>query len=108
MSTVLILTLYVLSVMRLTRLVNADTILDPVRIRLARRFGPTSGVLEFVGCPWCVGFWISLAGAAVPVLLLEWPWWSMLPLGLAASQLIGMLAPLSSDEDIAIETVNDD
>ena len=42
------------------------------------------------------------------LLLLEWPWWSMLPLGLAASQLIGMLAPLSSDEDIAIETVNDD
>jgi len=105
MYTALVLSVYLLAVMRLTRLVNADTILDPVRIRLARRFGAESVPLEFLGCAWCVGFWISLAGAVVPVLVLGMSWWWLLPLGLACSQIVGMLSPLSSDEDIAIETV---
>lgn len=104
----LVLILYVLAAMRLTRLVNADTILDPVRIRLARLFGPESTLLEFLGCPWCVGFWISLAAAVVPVLVLHFPWWWTLPLGLACSQIVGMLSPWSSDEDLAIETVTAD
>jgi hypothetical protein len=108
MHPVLVLSIYVLATMRLTRLVNADTILDPVRIKMAQMFGPQSGTLEFFGCPWCVGFWISLAGAAVPVAVLGWSWWWMLPLGLACSQIVGMLAPLSSDEDLEIETVNTD
>ena len=105
MHTALILTMYVLASMRLTRLVNADTILDPVRVRLARRFGPESTILEFLGCPWCVGFWISLAGAFVVSVPLQWPWHASIMLGLACSHLVGVFSRFASDEDIAIETV---
>lgn len=100
-----LLVLYVLAVMRLTRLVTADTVLDPLRLRLARRYGPESRVLEFLGCPWCVGFWLSLAAAPVVIAAVGWSWWLVVPLGLACSQVVGMLSPLYSDEDIAIETV---
>lgn len=105
-STLLVLGIYVLAVMRLTRLVNADTILDPVRIRAARRYGPNSSLLDFLECPWCVGMWFSLLLAIPVVSFLEWPWWSLIPLGLACSQLVGMFAPLFNDDEITFEPVD--
>lgn len=103
--TILVLAIYVLAVMRLTRLINSDTILDTPRIALARVFGAGSTVVEFLACPWCVGMWLSLGGSAVPVLILRWPWWSFLPLALACSQLVGVAAPLYADEEIEFEPV---
>lgn len=115
-QTALVLTVYLLAVMRLVRLITADTILDPMRIAIARRARDPerpdprrSGwawLEELLGCPWCVGLWLSVAAAGVPVALLGWPWWSLLPLGLACSQLIGMAAPLYTDDEIAFEPVN--
>ncbi len=107
-STVLVLAIYVLAVMRLTRLVNADTILDPIRIRAARKYGPASTLVEFLGCPWCVGMWFSLLLAIPVVSFLAWPWWSLIPLGLACSQLVGMFAPLYNEDDIEYERVETD
>lgn len=99
---------YVLAVARLTRLVNHDTILDPVRITVARVFGPDSAVVYFLGCPWCVGMWLSLATAILPVLLVGLPWWWFILVGLATSHVIGLAAPLAADEDMDIETVEED
>lgn len=99
---------FVLAVMRLTRLVNHDTILDPLRIAAARVFGPESALVYFLGCPWCVGMWISMATAIWPVLMVGLPWWWFVPVGLATSHLVGLAAPLSSDEDMEIETVEAD
>ncbi len=106
-TTELILTLaiYVLATARLTRLVNADVILDPLRVAVARRFGSSSTLAYFLGCPWCVGLWLALLLAIPTVAILGWAWWTLIPLGLAASHLVGLLAPLASDEDIDIETV---
>ena len=131
MNTALVLGVYVLAAMRLTKLINSDTILDPLRLPLGRaatraqaaaREASLHGngeqaefhnrrrrrlqmLVEFIECPWCVGFWIALVGAVVPVLLLGWPWWTVPALGLAASQIIGMAAPLFADDDIEFETV---
>lgn len=105
MDIVLVLVVYLLAVMRLTRLANADTVLDPVRIKLARRYGAESAIITFLGCPWCIGLWLSVAGAPLAVLALGWSWWWTLPLALSCSQLVGMAAPLYSDEELAIETV---
>lgn len=104
----LALAVYVLAVMRLTRLVNADTIFDPMRIAVARRYGPASTLVEFLACPWCVGMWFALLLAIPAVSFLGWPWWTVVPLGLACSQIVGMFAPLSSDDDIEYETVEGD
>ena len=104
-TVVLVLAVYVLAVMRLTRLINSDVVLDKLRIAIARRYGPGSTVVYFLGCPWCVGMWLSLAGAVPAVLILAWPWWVVLPLGLACSQLVGMAAPLSADDEIEYQAV---
>lgn len=105
MTTLIALSLFVLTAARLTRLVNADIIGDPVRVRAARWRGPDSTLVYFLGCVWCVGLWLSLLLAIPTVAYLGWPWWSLLPLGLSASHIVGLLARLDDDEDIDIETV---
>ncbi|MHC9292044.1 DUF1360 domain-containing protein [Mycobacterium sp. LTG2003] len=122
--TVLILVVYVLAVARLTRLINYDTVLDPLRLWIARRAEtartaaeeaelnsqPTQSAIylramarwnslaEFLECPWCVGWWVALAGAVPVVYVLGWSWWALVPVALAASYLVGLAAPLSADE----------
>jgi len=125
---ILILSLYSLAVMRLTRLVNHDTVLDAVRLIPVRKvraaqaavaesarlgqaeraaiFGATvrrwSTVMYFLECPWCVGFWLSLATAVAPVRLIGWPWWAVIPVALAVSHLVGVLAFAAHTEDTEV------
>lgn len=66
---------------RLTVLIQDDDITEPLRRRFYRRFSPE---LSFWGqlarCPWCLGFWISVAlwlplWAVTPLPWpLLWPW----------------------------------
>ena len=94
--------------MRLTRLINSDTILDAPRIALARKFGAGSTVVYFLNCPWCVGMWLSLLSAPAVVVVLGWPWWALIPTGLACSQIVGMAAPLYNEDEIEFESVESD
>ncbi|MGV0738225.1 DUF1360 domain-containing protein [Mycobacterium syngnathidarum] len=128
---ILILVIYVLAVMRLVRLVNYDTILDPLRLWIAHRANaarsaaaeadaadmPAQFVMfdqrmarwnklaHFLKCPWCVGFWISLGTAVVPVLIVGWPWQALFGVALATSYIVGLAAPLTEDD---LEIVDDD
>jgi hypothetical protein len=108
--TLLILAVYVLACARLTRILNGDTILDPVRLWIAgrsldldrsasekQRWGK---LLYWVECPWCAGLWICLLSAYLPVWLIGWPWWALFPVGLAASHLIGVFAFTANTDDI--------
>lgn len=103
MHTLLILTLYVLVAARLTRLVNYDSVLDWLRLRIARRISMGQTTLppprtlplwlkwqEFLSCPWCVGFWISVALAPLAIWQLGWEWWTWAVLPWAASHLVGI------------------
>ena len=47
--------LLALAAYRTYRVAATDTILDTPRARLSER------QLEFVQCPWCLGFWIAVA-----------------------------------------------
>lgn len=118
MDVMIVLSLYVLSVMRITRLINSDTILDRPRIWVARqahnddrsaaerrRWGTFS---DFLSCPWCVGMWVSVIAGAVPVWMLGWPWWSAFPLGLSCSQVTGMTARIYNDDEIEFEPARAD
>jgi fatty acid desaturase len=105
MTTLIALSLFVLTVARLTRLVNADAILDPIRIAIARKRGADSTLVYFLGCVWCVGLWLSLLLAIPTVAYLGWEWWTLFPLGLSASHVVGLLARLDDAEEIDIETV---
>lgn len=53
---------------RITRLLTDDTITKPLRDRIINRYGTASLIVEFIHCPWCVGFWVS---AAIAPLVLE-------------------------------------
>lgn len=128
--TLLILAIYVLAVARLTRLINADTILDRPRVAIAAKAHDYQNILAarratedapktiaywegcarrwstalyFVQCPWCVGLWLTLATAWIPL------WYSCNPVAryvgvaLAASHLIGVFAFAAHTEDVGFE-----
>ncbi|QDF17538.1 hypothetical protein SEA_YAGO84_6 [Gordonia phage Yago84] len=103
--TVLVLVIYVLAVMRVVRLINFDTILDPIRNTLLKALGREHTLIYFITCPWCVGFWVALASAIAPVLIIGWAWWALFPIALATSHLVGAFAPLTADEDMDIEEI---
>lgn len=100
LHTVLIAVVYVLAVMRLTRLLNFDTLLNPIRARLPRP------VIMFVICPWCVGFWVCVATAWVPIYFADHPVVVYAGVVLAASHLIGLFAPLTYQEDVEVEVID--
>jgi hypothetical protein len=103
----LILVLYVLAVMRLTRLINFDTIMDWLHVWVGNHLGPNHWVAEFLTCPWCVGMWVSIFTAWVPLLFFGFPNWGLyaamyVVIALAASMITGLMAGLSS-EDTALD-----
>jgi hypothetical protein len=91
--------IYALAVARLTGLVTADAITEPVRDRITVWLDDTPGSLgewlsTLITCPWCASMWISFAAAP-----LVWFWGDtpvMLVLGLigAFSQVSGMTSDL--------------
>jgi hypothetical protein len=48
-----------LATYRITRLLISDGILDRPRSAVLTRFRAHQKFVEFVECPWCLGFWIS-------------------------------------------------
>jgi len=79
---------------RITRLINADILLGRLRAAVIRRFGPESLPAEFIGCPWCVGFWVSLAVTALafcPVIS-HHKAYIVIATALTGSWLIGLIA----------------
>lgn len=109
MSPTLLLALYVLTVMRVTRLINFDTIMYWLHNLVGNTWDPNSWQAEFISCPWCVGMWVSLFTAWVPMLFLTTSgavhYVAMyLMIALATSMVTGLLAPLSA-EDTAMESV---
>lgn len=103
--TILVLVIYVLAVMRVVRLINFDTVLDPLRNTLLKALGRDHTLIYFITCPWCVGFWVALASAIIPVLIVGWPWWALIGIALATSHLVGAFAGLTADEEMEIEEV---
>ena len=92
-----VLAVWAVAVARVTRLVNFDAVLDPVRIKLGERFGTSSTLIYFIGCVWCVSIWVAFGTAWIPILLTDLSWWFYPLIALAASHLAGIASPLSED-----------
>ncbi|HEU4752315.1 MAG TPA: DUF1360 domain-containing protein [Armatimonadota bacterium] len=94
-----LLLIYALAVARVTGLIVADAITEPVRDRIIARLDDTPGsagewVATLITCPWCAGMWVSLVAAP-----LVWFWGDspvmLIPaLALAFSQVTGATANL--------------
>jgi len=85
------------AVYRLTRLISADTILEPVRSRIMfRRDGtPREWWSELLGCRWCVGVYVG-----VGVALARWvipDVWSWVAYAWALAAAAPLLARLEDD-----------
>ena len=50
---------------RFTRLIVTDKLSEPFRQFLVDKLGTSSWVTYLFFCPWCVGFWVSLASSAI-------------------------------------------
>lgn len=100
----LVLIAYVLAVARITRLVNKDAVLDPVRVWLVRRLGAGSTLVYFTGCAWCVSTWVSLAAGAGVIAVTGVSWWWLALIAPAASHLTGLASALDPED---VEIVDD-
>lgn len=109
---VLVLIVYAVAVARVTRLINADTITDPLRVAIERRArdsdrsdrerGRWATLSYFVGCPWCVGMWLALLTTWFPIWLTGLSWWLYPLIAFATSHLVGVCARFADTEDVQI------
>jgi Protein of unknown function (DUF1360) len=91
--------LLALAAYRTWHLAALDTIIEPLRRRAYRLDGdgePADGyrrsVDDFVGCPWCFGYWVAVAWWAA---WLVWPHGALLvATPFALSAVVGLLAKL--------------
>ncbi len=64
---------------RVTRLISADKISEPIRAAVVRRWGPSSWLGYLLHCRWCVSMYVApVFAAAVLWLLPNWRlgWWA--------------------------------
>lgn len=90
---------------RITRLVTADRVFQPLRDRIITRFGMGRPLTYWIHCPWCVGVWVSLAASVVVVFTAPdgWPvsaWWLVPGLTAAYSWLCGLTEHLIDDGEV--------
>jgi hypothetical protein len=98
--------LLALAAFRTYRLLAKDVILDQIRSRIVGLHGwkegkpvPASyrqGLGEFIVCPWCLGFWVSIGW---------WGAWQLWPNGalvvavpFAISAVVGLVAQLDKED----------
>lgn len=98
--TILVVTvLYLLAVIRLTKLVVFDTIAEPFRALLSRRLRKGSRITYVAHCPWCISVWLAAAAAPFAILAADLSWWTMPLFVFASSHLAGLLSALVIDDE---------
>lgn len=95
----LLLLIYALAVARVTGLIVADTITEPIRDRIVGWLDDTPGsagewFASLITCPWCAGMWVSLVAAPLVWFWGDSPVMLVPALALAFSQVTGATANL--------------
>lgn len=80
----------VLAAYRVTRLITTDTILEPVREKIWKRFPPNTKLGYLITCNWCTGFWVSVMFVLAYILVPEATF--VVSLVLSMSALVGIIA----------------
>lgn len=89
--------IYALAVARVTGLIVADSITEPIRDRIIEALDDRpatlgSALATLITCPWCAGMWVSLIAAPLVWLWGDSPIMLIPALALAFSQITGMTA----------------
>lgn len=89
---------------RVARL-SRDTITEPIRSAVRRKYGQHSWQAELVGCHWCVGVWASLLtnswGWTIIAISHVWPVWMCISLGLLSIPSMAYLGSRMVDREDA-------
>lgn len=96
-----VLVLGLLATARVTRLLAADRIFQPLRTAAARWSGEDGMLGYLVHCRWCVSIWIAIPAAWLVSLLLVDGWTVVgltAALALAYSHLTGLLVALEPED----------
>lgn len=95
--------IYVLVVVRLTRVINFDVVFDPIRSALVRVFKGSPMAVYVITCTWCMSMWVALALCPFPAIVLGLNWLWAIAFALAASTIAGLLAPHTADKTLSAE-----
>ena len=87
-----------LAVYRVWRIIAVDQITEPIRARFIWREGRVwQWIADLIGCPWCLGWWLSGVAAAAYVVALGLSWWWVLLLWPAVSCVVGFLGKVEGN-----------
>lgn len=81
--------------LRTWRLLALDTVLSRPRMRVLARV--SDGAIDFVFCPWCLGWWVTLVWWAGWLAAGTWAVGIAVPLALSAA--VGMAGDLIHDDE---------
>jgi hypothetical protein len=96
--------LLALAAHRAYRIVGVDQITEPIRSRFIFRDGRVwEWVADLIGCPWCLGWWLSGVAAVAYIGALDLSWWWVLVLWPAVSDGVGFLGRL----DVVLGKISD-
>lgn len=77
---------------RAWRIFGLDSITEPLRAKLLEREGRVATfIADLIMCPWCLGWWICGALAAMVTLALGWSVSAFILVWLASSTVCGLL-----------------
>lgn len=82
--------LLVLAAYRTTRLITTDTITEPIREKIWKKFPPSTAFGYLFTCNWCTGFWVSLLFVVAYILVPDVTF--VVSLVLSTSALVGIIA----------------
>lgn len=89
---------------RLARL-SRDSIVEPIRTAIRRKYGEHSWQAELVGCHWCVGVWASLLANGWGWTLIAysrvWPVWMCIGMGMLSIPAMAYLGSRMIDREDA-------
>lgn len=110
---ILVLVVYFLAAARIVRFVNADTLMDSIRIAIERRAQDPersrpeqdrwSTLGEFASCPWCVSIWVCAGTVWLPMFHADNRVVQYVAVVLAVSHLIGACARFVQGDEIEFE-----
>lgn len=82
-----------LAAARITRVITTDSISDPFRLFVSDRV-QSDWVDTLLSCPWCMGFWVSLATVLVVANFPTNPLVLIFVAAFATSQVVGIIATM--------------
>lgn len=96
-----------LAAFRIYRIAGVDQITEPFHGRLnASRHPVGMWLSDLVSCPWCIGWWASLALAALGWIVGLFTWQEAIPIALAASAVCGITGHVTAALQALAESLN--